>query len=551
MNFKKIFAGATICMLFTLALTACSDIVYPPRGIDPDTIGTETLAPPPPALEPIEDRYRLLRYDITPTPFEYLYDFNEPYLISAHGGEREFSVTLELNAPQHYRIGINTRAPAGSPIIQLSSRDEIFGVFFVEGLYALEEESGEYFMSPIYLPEGETTLTFTALRGAVAIDSIIANDVLSIPNSRFANTQSLITPSPSAEASELLAFLNSIYGSRVLTSQRVSTGTNAEIEALYTATFRKPAVRFGELRTATIISNEFETEFGAFQTEKDLALDWHQKGGIVGYSWTWDSPCGSDSAFADDSTFSLTAALVGAEESGAVMLDLDFVQTLTETEEITPELILLIRDIDKIAEVFNRFRDAGVPVLFNPLPDAGSGLYWWSENAESYLRLWQFMYTRLVNFHGLNNLVWVWSGGSHQFYPGDNRVDIIAESMFGVLNRNVDSGNLNTLETAHSSMNTGSVRFSQTADYNNLTNSDSTTENFAMVVRSEGIPSPDALVRDNAMWLIWGLERGGFAINENGEILPELLNALDQFYNHEITITLDQLSELLSYSQTT
>jgi mannan endo-1,4-beta-mannosidase len=163
--------------------------------------------------------------------------------------------------------------------------------------------------------------------------------------------------------------------------------------------------------------------------------------------------------------------------------------------------------------------------LWNPLPDGGSRLHWWGNSSgEDYARLWRLMFERMVNFHGLNNLIWLWSGGSHAFHPGDSRVDITSESVF--VNLAVGSQ---------------AVRFAQTADY-----SDSSRRKLAMVGRSGGVPSPDALWRDNSMWLMWSLERGDFVIGSDSAVLPGVSTALNRFYNHELTIVLDELPHIVA-----
>jgi hypothetical protein len=43
------------------------------------------------------------------------------------------------------------------------------------------------------------------------------------------------------------------------------------------------------------------------------------------------------------------------------------------------------------------------------------------------------------------------------------------------------------------------------------------------------------------MWLFWTLERGDFVINADGNAAAQVVTALQRFYNHELTITLDEL----------
>ena len=93
-------------------------------------------------------------------------------------------------------------------------------------------------------------------------------------------------------------------------------------------------------------------------------------------------------------------------------------------------------DIDRLAIELARLRAAGVTVLWRPLHEAsgheGDGWFWWGRkrtdgvpNAQAYVLLYRHMFDRLVNAHGLHNLIWVWNGQDPAWYPGDDVVDIV------------------------------------------------------------------------------------------------------------------------------
>ena len=44
---------------------------------------------------------------------------------------------------------------------------------------------------------------------------------------------------------------------------------------------------------------------------------------------------------------------------------------------------------------------------------------------EACKKLYILLYDRLTNYHGLNNLIWVWSTPEPEWYPGDEYVDIV------------------------------------------------------------------------------------------------------------------------------
>ncbi|MCL1789630.1 MAG: glycoside hydrolase family 26 protein, partial [Oscillospiraceae bacterium] len=319
-------------------------------------------------------------------------------------------------------------------------------------------------------------------------------------------------------------YLNLNFGSKVLTAQHCTVNTNAEIDAVYEATGRFPAVRFGEasgfFTTGNVdseIPNTDEPETAEMiditdNQEVALSKQWHKKGGIVAYTWMWEI---------DENAFSLSEAVGNIENSGVALMDRDFIETMVESGEISPSCRQIIIDIDTVARSLAALGEEGIPVLFNPLPDGGSRLHWWGKSGgEVYVRLWKLMYARMVDYHGLDSLIWIWSGGSHQYYPGDNRVDLIGESSFP---RDV--------------MSSEAVKLNYTAHYN----SDTRTRKPAMITASSGFPSPDMMARDNAGWLIWSLYKGDFVIDSQGALLKSSKNMLDSFYNHELTICLDSM----------
>ena len=96
--------------------------------------------------------------------------------------------------------------------------------------------------------------------------------------------------------------------------------------------------------------------------------------------------------------------------------------------------------VDVIAWFLKQLRYADVPVLWRPYHEMNGGWFWWGkkEGEDGYKKLWQMMYERLVNFHGLDNLIWVYNTNEYKngvdrhdtYYPGDDFVDIIATDVY-------------------------------------------------------------------------------------------------------------------------
>lgn len=57
-------------------------------------------------------------------------------------------------------------------------------------------------------------------------------------------------------------------------------------------------------------------------------------------------------------------------------------------------------------------------------------------------------------------------------------------------------------------------------------------------------PDPDIMARDNAVWLWAAPWNGKYLINEKGELTGDYMSVdeLKKFYNHEATVTRDEIN---------
>ena len=456
------------------ALTACSDIEYPPAPVFPlsTSEGVSFHEDDPSRDKAIPDKYTAKKFDLTVKPF--LFERETTF------SSGELTLSVDFNSSQHYRIEIITdNAPvSGVAVISLSSGGETFGAFYVSSSENQDENPDiqpEYFMYPIYFPEGRAELTFTFLRGSVTVERIVITEDSPIPSVRFTEpVQRQNHGAPSSEAGMVFAYLRSQFGDKVISAQHCTAGTNAEIEAVFAASGREPAVRFSDLPW----NPDNPDDFDLLEREIELAEGWWSSGGIVGFAWT---PEYYDS-------------------------DEDFIEKA-----------------DFAAGALERLLMADVPVLFNPLPDGGSRLHRYGETEEEYVRLWNLLYDRLVNYHGLNNLIWIWSGGSYTYFPGSHRVDIIGESVF-----------------SQGEIGSQAVRLAYSGDYNN-----DGVSKTAAVIAASGLPSPDFFGRDKSMWLMWTLYKGDFVIDSSGRVRDEMKEPLERFYNHELVVSRDELPDFV------
>lgn len=431
------------------------------------------------------------------------------------GGTLSHVVTA--STPQHYRIIIAARSEKGAPI-KLRVAETVQGTYYVPPADSGEFKEGEYdfkyyAIDNIFLPAGANSLKFTVEDGGADIDYIFVESSDAVKSSCYNIGNSCANPNSSGSALDLMQYLTEQYGKKTLTAQNVSVGTNAEIDAVYKETGRYPAIRAGELALA-VLGDEDSAE----RTAKDieLAAEWGKDGGIVSYTWHWYSPNSLHGTAPKD--FRYEGSFDGQSITDLALLSGSSVADMLDKGLISEELAALIGDIDKVAEQLKALDKQNIPVLFEPMPDADSGLYWWGNNAEDYKTLWMLMFDRMCIYHNIKGLIWIWNGSGIDYYPGDRYVDIIGQSFY------------------EGSKVSFAGRFSALSEMN-------TARKIQAVTACDVLPSIDYMYRDNAMWLWAAAGSGQYVMTEHG-VFTETYNSrssLNYFYNHELTVTKDEL----------
>jgi mannan endo-1,4-beta-mannosidase len=99
------------------------------------------------------------------------------------------------------------------------------------------------------------------------------------------------------------------------------------------------------------------------------------------------------------------------------------------------------QQVDSVAYYLKQLQKAHVPVLLRMYHEMNGSWFWWGNYTGRYstAALYRQIFNRLVNYHKLKNLVWVWSVDRPtrpgmeftNFYPGDDYVDILALDVYG------------------------------------------------------------------------------------------------------------------------
>ncbi len=423
-----------------------------------------------------------------------------------------------ISASQHYRVMIAAHS-YGDAAVSLSTGEGVVGTYYLPASETMEFSL--YAVDNLYLPEGQSFLTLEAKKGTVSIDYILLENTTAVSDDCYRTAVSVVGKNTNIHTISTMKYMSDNYGSRILTAQNVTVGTNAEIDAVQKETGRYPAMRCGNLMYSSAYADESKKQTA--EDEINLALDWGKNGGIISFFWHWFSPqkYGSD-IYKAETGFKLSEAVTNRDIATA---SAEEIEGLLENGMISESCALIVEDIDKISEALMNFCDERLTVVWQPIPYGDSDIYWWGGDAESYKWLWELMFRRMDEYHKLNNLIWVWNGTNPEFYPGDKFCDIYGQSLF---------------ENSSASY---AARFAAVAR-----TSDTDTKPVALT-SCDTLMNVDYLKRDNAMWLWLAPSDGKYVIDESGALSEQYTSwqRLSDVYNSRICITLDELPDMNTY----
>jgi mannan endo-1,4-beta-mannosidase len=226
-------------------------------------------------------------------------------------------------------------------------------------------------------------------------------------------SQGLTDTLATQSAKDLYNWLSGLYGQKVLSGQ---CGLE-DLQYVKTVTGHTPVVAGFDL----IEYSPSRIEYGSNPTgQVESWINWeHEKGCIINLMWHWNAP----------------TDLINLPEKEwwrgfyTIATTFDIAAVLADTTSAKYDL--LIRDMDSIAHQLKKFADEDIPVLWRPLHEASGGWFWWGAKGPApFIHLWRLMYDRMVNYHQLHNLIWVYTSGDSEWYPGDDVVDIVSLDIY-------------------------------------------------------------------------------------------------------------------------
>ena len=349
----------------------------------------------------------------------------------------------------------------------------------------------------MYLYPGRQIMRFTILEGpSFNIDKIEFEQVDA--SERFNINKKLVTPEPEENAVRLYQFLYDNYGKKI-NSGVMTLHSMDEVNWLKTNTGKEPALLGLDFmhcaRGYTWYNNE--------EPVND-AKNYYNRNGIPAFCWHWRDPSRNTEAFYTDDT------------------DFDVSKI---SDESSPEYQAILSDIDYISGLLKKLQNDGVPVLWRPLHEASGGWFWWgAKGPEPCKTLYRLMYNRMVNHHGLKNLIWVWTSqqDDYNWYPGDDVVDIIGRDIYK--------------DGDHSS---------QILEFSKL-NDEYGGKKMITLSECGSFPDADNLMADEAAWFYFMPWYGQF-VRDSKYNSPELWKKM---LAHEYVLTIDEMPDLKSYTST-
>lgn len=411
----------------------------------------------------------------------------------------EGNLTFAVTIPEEgfYNISIMAASPAGDKI----NKFEIGGNTLDFSLKKDDAYMALKLVGAQKLAAGQHQVKIVKSWGWINIDYIEFEAVDG--TDRFDLNQTLVTPNPTPEASALYDFLLDNYGDKII-SGAMTLDSFDESDWLKENTGKEPAL----LGIDFMHSGRGYTWYNDEAPIND-AKTWYSRNGIPALMWHWRDPSRTTEEFYTKNQ----------SKPGGTAFDITKVSDVN-----SDEYKAMLADIDYIAGMLKELQDQNMPVIWRPLHEAAGGWFWWGAKGPEPLKaLWQLMYDRMVNHHGLRNLIWVWTREPNDdaWYPGDEYVDIVGRDIY----KEGDHG-------------------SQTLEFSEM---NSRYGGKKMLALSEvgSFPDVDNIIKDGAAWSWFMPWYGGYTRDSKYNSLA----LWKKMFAHEYVITLDEMPELRTYER--
>ena len=329
----------------------------------------------------------------------------------------------------------------------------------------------------VKLDAGANTIALTKSWGYVDIDYL---EISSYERTQFNIDEALVTPNPQPATIEVYEFLKDNFGKKTISgvmtldlldgNNTLPLASQSEVSYINSNTGKTPALVGFDFMHSTGKNSTNSWQMTYTSAALEMAEELWNAGGIPTFSWHWRDPNqNGDDFYTNNTSFDLTNAFTNS--------------SYTEWNTNSTEYKNMIKDIDIIAGYLEQLQCAGVSILWRPIHEASGKWFWWgAKGAEPYKQLYKLMFDRLVNYHHLNNLIWVWNsdGTDADWYPGDAYVDVVGRDFY------YSEGSTYN----HSSL---------VCDFEALAKQ-TNGKKLVTLAENGAVPYPENMATDNAMW---------------------------------------------------
>ncbi|WP_181305658.1 glycosyl hydrolase [Rufibacter sp. XAAS-G3-1] len=412
--------------------------------------------------------------------------------------QQDGNLTFNATPPKagFYNIYIRAASTGGSKINKFEVDGNTLDFSFSQTQYSTLK-----LVAALQLSAGQHQVKIIKSWGWINIDYLEFEEVEG--TNRFNLNQQLVNPNPTPEARALYDFLLDNYGDKII-SGVMTLNSFDESTWLKQNTGKEPALLGLDLMHSG--------RGYAWYNDKAPIIDaktWYERNGIPAMLWHWRDPSRTTEEFYTRNTSKPTGTTFNISKVA---------------DPSSAEYKAMLADIDYIAGMLKELQSQHVPVIWRPLHEAAGGWFWWGAKGGAPLKtLWRLMYDRMVNHHGLKNLIWVWTRepNDDDWYPGDEYVDLVGRDVYK--------------DGDHSS---------QVLEFSDMNNRYGGKK---MLTLSEtgSFPEVDNLVKDGAAWS-WYMPWYG---NYTRESRYNPLDLWKKMFAHEYVITLDEMPNLRNYTR--
>lgn len=275
-------------------------------------------------------------------------------------------------------------------------------------------------MSMIKLRQNIMVLSITLV---MASSSLFAQDVAKPAN-----------PNTSPEAKALLQSLYTLSGKHTMSGVHNFPGARGRNSVFAADYMEKTPIIWG-------------TDFGfAKEGDKDSyleranmvkqAIEENKKGAIIALCWHAVPPTASEPVTFMPVRGADTTLLASVQGR---LSEQQFKDILTKGTALNKKWMA---QVDSVAGYLKQLQKAHVPVLWRPYHEMNGTWFWWGgrfEGKYTTKEIYKQIYDRFVNYHKLNNLIWVWSVDRPtkpgmefaNYYPGEQYFDVVSLDVYG------------------------------------------------------------------------------------------------------------------------